>query len=173
MAIIASISVSQGASPANLTITDTTVDENTEAYTDRYLTILDSNNEELANYPNPIDFNFIDYATGVITLTGFTFDMALNIVMTLVPTVVDPDSVYEAVEDVAMNRYLQQGVYNIQQARFIENQLVGLASIQAQLNSIDIIIEQQNSQTAVLYGSLVGAQNALDRGQNIINSQVL
>ena len=103
--ITASISISQGASPSNLTITDTTIDENTETYTDRYLTILDSNNEALPDYPNPIDFNFTDYATGVITLTGFTFDMALQVTMTLVPTVVDPDSEYESVEDVAMNRY--------------------------------------------------------------------
>jgi hypothetical protein len=173
MAIVASISVSQGSNPANLTITDTTVNENSETYTDRYLTILDSSNEALADYPNPIDFSFASYPTGAITLTGFTVDLALNIVMTLVPTVVDPASEYEAIEDVAMNRYLQQGVYNIQEARFIENQLVGLASVQAQLNSIDIIIEQQNSQTAVLYGSLTGAQNALTRGQNIIDSQVL
>lgn len=173
MAITASISVSQGANPANLTITDTTVDENSETYTARTLTILDSNGDELPDYPNPIDFSFGSYPTGVITLTGFTVDMALSITMDLVPTTVDPQSVYTVTEDVAMNRYLQQGVYNIQQARFIENQLVGLASVQAQLNSIDIIIEQQNSQTSVLYGSLVGAQNALTRGQNIINAQVL
>ena len=173
MAIVASISVSQGSNPANLTITDDTVNEGSETYTDRYLTILDSNNEALADYTNPIDFNFTDYPTGVITLTGFTVDLSLSITMTLVPTVVDPTSVYVATEDIAMNRYLQQGVYNIQEARFIENQLVGLASVQAQLNSIDIIIEQQNSQTAVLYGSLTGAQNALTRGQNIIDSQVL
>jgi len=173
MAIVASISVSQGSNPANLTITDDTVNEGSETYTDRYLTILDSNNEALADYTNPIDFNFTDYPTGVITLTGFTVDLSLSITMTLVPTVVDPSSDYEVTEEIAMNRFLQQGVYNIQEARFIENQLVGLASVQAQLNSIDIIIEQQNSQTSVLYGSLTGAQNALTRGQNIIDSQVL
>lgn len=173
MAITASISVSQGANPANLTITDDTVNENSETYTSRTLTIVDSNGDALPDYPNPISFSFGSYPTGVITLTGFTVDMALSITMTLVPTVVDPLSTYTVTEDVAMNRYLQQGVYNIQQARFVENQLVGLASIQAQLNSIDIIIEQENSQTSVLYGSLTGAQNALTRGQNIINSQVL
>jgi hypothetical protein len=173
MAITASISISQGASPANLIITDDTVNEDSETYTDRYLTILDSDDAALTDYPNPIDFNFVDYPTGVITLTGFTVDLALNIVMTLVPTVVDVLSTYTAEEDVAMNRYLQQGVYDIQEARFLENDLVGLASIQSQYDSIDVIIEQQNSQTAVLYGSLTGAQNALTRGQNVINSQVL
>ena len=127
----------------------------------------------MPDYPNPIPFSFITYPTGVITLTGFTVDLALSVTMTLTPTSVDPLSVYTVTEQVAMNRYLQQGVYNIQEARFIENDLVGLASIQAQLDSIDVIIEQQNSQTAVLYGSLTGAQNALTRGQNVINSQVL
>jgi hypothetical protein len=38
---------------------------------------------------------------------------------------------------------------------------------------MDILIEQVNSQTSVLYGSLVAAQEALDRGQNVINNQVL
>ena len=173
MAITASIAISQGASPASLIITDDTVNENSETYTNRTLTILDSNGDALPDYPNPIPFSFITYPTGVITLTGFTVDLALSVTMTLTPTSVDPLSVYTVTEQVAMNRYLQQGVYNIQEARFIENDLVGLASIQAQLDSIDVIIEQQNSQTAVLYGSLTGAQNALTRGQNVINSQVL
>ena len=171
--ITASISVSQAADPSSLTITDTTVNEDTQTYTSRTLTIVDSNGDALTDYPNPISFSFGSYPTGVITLTGFTVDVALSVTMLLVPTVVDPSSDYEVTEEVATNRYLQQGVYNIQEARFIENQLVGLASVQAQLNSIDIIIEQQNSQTAVLYGSLTGAQNALTRGQNIIDSQVL
>ena len=171
--ITASITISQGASPASLIITDTTVNENTQTYTNRFLTILDSNGVALPSYPNPISFSFVTYPTGIITLTGFTVDLALNIVMTLVPVVVDIPSVYVATEDVAMNRYLQQGVYNIQEARFLDNDLVGLASIQAQYDSIDVIIEQQNSQTAVLYGSLSGAQNALTRGQNVINAQVL
>lgn len=173
MAITASIEISQGASPANLIIEDTTLNEDSETYTDRYLTIVDSNGDALTDYPNPIDFNFTDFATNIITLTGFTVDLSLNIIMTLVPSVVDPLSVYTAEEDVAMLRYLQQGVYNIQEARFLENDLVGIASVQAQYDSIDVIIEQQNSQTAVLYGSLTGAQNALTRGQNVINSQVL
>jgi len=173
MAITASIEISQSADPSSLTIEDTTLNEDSETYTNRTLTILDSNGDELEDYPNPISFSFITYPTNIITLTGFTVDLALNIVMTLTPTVVDPDSTYTAEEDVAMNRYLQQGVYNIQEARFLENDLVGIASVQAQYDSIDVIIEQQNSQTAVLYGSLTGAQNALTRGQNVINSQVL
>lgn len=173
MAITASISISQGADPSSLTITDDTVNEGSETYTNRTLTIIDSNGNELPDYPNPISFSFGSYPTGVITLTGFTVDLALSVTMNLTPTVVDPTSDYEVTEEVATNRFLQQGVYNIQEARFLENDLVGIASVQAQYDSIDVIIEQQNSQTAVLYGSLTGAQNALTRGQNVINSQVL
>lgn len=173
MAITATISISQGASPANLIIEDTTLNENTETYTARTLTITDSNGDALADYPNPINFSLITYPTNIITLTGFTVDLALNIIMTLTPTVVVVGSIYIAEEDVAMNRFLQQGVYDIQASRFIDNQLVGLASIQAQSNSINVIIEQQNSQTSILYGSLTGSQNALTRGQNVINAQVL
>lgn len=171
--ITASISLSQGSDPSELYILDDTINEDTQTYTSRTLTILDSNNEALPDYPNPNSFSFSSYPTNIFTISGLTVDVALSVTMLLVPTVVDPSSDYEVTEEVATNRFLQQGVYNIQEARFIENQLVGLASVQAQLNSIDIIIEQQNSQTSVLYGSLTGAQNALTRGQNIIDSQVL
>ncbi len=174
MAIVtAHFTPSQGANPSSLTITDDSPHEGDETYTDRYLTILDSEGEELADYPNPVDFNFTDFPTGVITLTGFTQDLALEITMTLVPVTPVGGSTYVYTADFAMARYLQQGEYNIQQARFIDQDLTGLAGVQAQLNTMDIIIEARNSQTAVLYGSLTGAQEALDRGQNIINAQVL
>lgn len=173
MAITATIEVSQGSNPAAITITDTTENEGSETYTDRYLTVLDSNAEELPDYPNPIDFNFIDYPGNAITLTGFTQDLALSITMTLVPVTPVGGSTYIATEDVAMNRFLQQGLYNIQEARFIDQSLPATAGAQAQYNSFSIIVDMINSQTAVLYGSLTGAQNALDEGQNIINAQIL
>lgn len=173
MAIQASIEISQGADPSVLIVTDTTLNEGDESYTNRTLTILDSNDEALDDYPNPISFSFGSYPDDFIEIEGFTSDKALSISMTLTPAVVDPDSVYTVSEDVAMNRFLQQGLYNIQKARFIDNDLPMQAGSKAQSNSIDIIIEQQNSQTAVLYGALVGAQEALDRGQVIINNQIL
>lgn len=173
MAITATITISQAASPASFTVTDTTVNENSETYTNRTLTILDSENNPLPGYANPIPFSFIAYPSGVISLTGLTQDLALTVTMTLTPTSINPLSTYVATNQVALNRYLEQGVYNIQAARFLSTDLVGIADVQAQLSSIDIIIEQINSQTSVLYGSLVGAQNALDRGQNVINNQVL
>lgn len=171
--VTAHFTVSQGASPAALTITDDSTNEGTQTYTNRYLTIVDDNGDALAAYPNPIAFGFIAYPTGVITLTGFTEDMALDILMTLVPVTPAGGSTYTYEQQVAMNRFLQQGEYNIQQARFIDQDLPGQAGIQAQYNSMSIIIEARNSQTAVLYGSLTGAQEALDRGQNIINNQVM
>ena len=171
--ITATISISQAASPASFTVTDTTVNEGSETYTNRTLTVLDSENNPLAGYTNPIPFSFANYPTGVISLTGLTQDMALTVSMTLTPTVVVVGSVYTATRQVALNRYLEQGLYNIQAARFLSTDLVGLADVQAQLSSMDILIEQVNSQTSVLYGSLVAAQEALDRGQNVINNQVL
>ena len=173
MAITATITISQAASPASFTVTDTTANENTETYTNRTLIVLDSENNPLSGYTNPIPFSFATYPTGVISLTGLTQDLALTVTMTLTPTVVDPNSVYVATNDVALNRYLEQGLYNIQAARFLSTDLVGLADVEAQLSSMDILIEQVNSQTSVLYGSLVAAQEALDRGQNVINNQVL
>ena len=173
MAITASITVSQAANPSVFTVTDTTTNENSETYTNRTLTVLDSENNPLPGYTNPIPFGFVNYPDGIISLTGLTNDMALTVSMTLTPTAIDPTSTYTATKQVALNRYLEQGLYNIQAARFLSTDLVGVADVQAQLSSIDIIIEQANSQTSVLYGSLVGAQKALDRGQNVINNQVL
>jgi hypothetical protein len=171
--ITASITVSQAASPASFTVTDTTANQGSETYTNRTLTVLDSENNPLPGYTNPIPFSFVNYPTGVISLTGLTQDMALTVSMTLTPTVVVVGSVYTATNQVALNRYLEQGLYNIQAARFLSTDLVGIADVQAQLSSMDILIEQVNSQTSVLYGSLVAAQEALDRGQNVINNQVL
>jgi hypothetical protein len=173
MPILATISVSQAASPASFTVTDTTANQGSETYTNRTLTVLDSENNPLPGYTNPIPFSFVNYPTGVISLTGLTQDMALTVSMTLTPTVVVVGSVYTATNQVALNRYLEQGLYNIQAARFLSTDLVGIADVQAQLSSMDILIEQVNSQTSVLYGSLVAAQEALDRGQNVINNQVL
>jgi hypothetical protein len=173
MPITATISVSQAASPASFTVTDTTANQGSETYTNRTLTVLDSENNPLPGYNNPIPFGFDNYPTGVISLTGLTQDLALTVSMTLTPTVVVVGSVYTATNQVALNRYLEQGLYNIQAARFLSTDLVGIADVQAQLSSMDILIEQVNSQTSVLYGSLVAAQEALDRGQNVINNQVL
>jgi hypothetical protein len=171
--ITASITVSQAASPASFTVTDTTANQGSETYTNRTLTVLDSENNPLPGYTNPIPFGFDNYPDGIISLTGLTQDLALTVSMTLTPTVVVVGSVYTATNQVALNRYLEQGLYNIQAARFLSTDLVGIADVQAQLSSIDILIEQVNSQTSVLYGSLVAAQEALDRGQNVINNQVL
>jgi hypothetical protein len=173
MPITAAITVSQAASPASFTVTDTTANQGSETYTNRTLTVLDSENNPLPGYTNPIPFGFDNYPDGIISLTGLTQDLALTVSMTLTPTVVVVGSVYTATNQVALNRYLEQGLYNIQAARFLSTDLVGIADVQAQLSSIDILIEQVNSQTSVLYGSLVAAQEALDRGQNVINNQVL
>ena len=173
MPITATITISQAASPASFTVTDTTANQGSETYTNRTLTVLDSQNNPLPGYTNPIPFSFATYPTGVISLTGLTQDLALTVTMTLTPTVVVVGSVYVATRQVALNRYLEQGLYNTQAARFLSTDLVGLADVQAQLSSMDILIEQVNSQTSVLYGSLVAAQEALDRGQNVINNQVL
>jgi hypothetical protein len=173
MPITAAITVSQAASPASFTVTDTTINQGSETYTNRTLTVLDSENNPLPGYTNPIPFGFDNYPDGIISLTGLTQDLALTVSMTLTPTVVVVGSVYTATNQVALNRYLEQGLYNIQAARFLSTDLVGIADVQAQLSSIDILIEQVNSQTSVLYGSLVAAQEALDRGQNVINNQVL
>lgn len=170
MAITASISVEPLTDPSKLKIVDDTPNEGTETYTNRYLTILDSTGSALTGYPNPIAFSFAGFPTNEITLEGFTEDKALNIVMTLVPTVVVVGSTYTAVADVAMTRFLQRGLYDLQISRFLDNEYPAKANDTAQIDSIDLIIEERNANTAVQFGSLIGAQNALIRAGNIIDN---
>lgn len=173
MAVTASISISQGSDPSKVIITDDSTNESEETYTARTLTILDSSGAALTGYANPIDFDFADYPDDVFTVEGLTTDKALSITLTLTPTTPVIGSVYTSTEEAATNRFLQQGLYNIQEARFVNDTLKGHADKDAQSNSIDLIIEMNNSQTAVQYSSLVGAQHALDRGQTVIDNQIL
>lgn len=173
MAITASISVTQGSDPSALIVTDTTANEGSEALTGRTLTVTDSEGNPFPGYTNPISFSFESYPSNVITLTGLTVDLALNVQMDLDIVTPISGSTYSVQEDVATNRYAQQGLYNIQVARFLDDTLPAKGGDIARLNSMDIIIEMSNSQTAAAYSSLVGAQNALTRAQNIIDNQVL
>ena len=167
------MTISQGSNPANLIIQDDTTNEGTQSLTGRILTVTDSEGNPFPGYTNPIDFSFASYPTNIITLSGLTADLALNVIMTLQIVTPIAGSTYSATEDIATNRYAQQGLYNIQVARFLDPIFSGMEDSNARINSMDIIIEESNSQTAVAYSSLVNGQTALTRAQNIINNQIL
>ena len=137
----------------------------------RTLTILQSDGTALPNYPNPIAF---PYGGGDnFTISGLTQDLALQVIMTLVPISPQGGSIYTSETDIATERFLQQGLFNIQVQRLNIIQPSSLADQQYRTNSIDLIIEGQNAQTGVLYGNYAGAQLALNRSQNIILNTTL
>lgn len=136
----------------------------------RTLTILDSLGNELPDYGNPINFPYDNGDS--FTIAGLTQDLALAITMTLTPISPQVGSTYSSIINIATNRFLQAGLFNIQVAK--NNSIPSAqANVVYRTNSIDIIIEEDNSQTALLYSDFTGSQNALDRGQQIINNTQL
>lgn len=137
----------------------------------RSLSILQSDGSALTGYPNPIAFPVGGPDT--LTFTGLTADTVLQIVLTLTPVAPQTGSVYTAEADVATTRFLQQGLFNIQVVRLNDGFPSSATESIYRTNSIDLIIETQNSQTAILYSNFTGAQLALNRGTQIINNLTL
>lgn len=138
----------------------------------RTVTILQSDGSALPSYANPIPF---PYSGGdVLTISGLTQDLSLQIIMTLVPISPQGGSVYVSETDIATQRFSQQGLFNIAVQNLNITDPSSLAAQQYLINSINIIIETEvNAQTGVLYGNYIGAQLALNRSQNIILNTTL
>lgn len=174
MAITASIKYIPQLDPSTFQLQDTTPyasPDDKANFSSRVVNILDDENNPLPGYANPIAF---PYGGGdVLTISGLTQDYALNIQMVLTPIVSNPGSIYTAILDVATNRFLQAGLFNIQVAKNISPPLSPKADSVYRDNSIDVIIEMKNSQTALIYTDFTGSQDAIDRGQQIINNTQL
>lgn len=136
----------------------------------RTLTILCSDNSPLPGYTNPISWT---YGSGDTISLAIASDLALQVVMTLVPVSPQSGSTYVAEADIATERYLQQGLFNIQVQRLNTISPASLSDRQYRTNSIDLLIEGENAQTGVLYANFVGSQDALNRAANIINNTTL
>ena len=174
MAFTAKVTYTASLDPTTFTVTDTSVytsPDNKANMSARTLTILQSDGSALPNYPNPINFpvNGPDF----LVFTGLTQDLALQIILTLTPIVSHSGSVYIGETDVATQRFLQQGLFNIQVQNLNIINPSSLAAQQYLVNSMNLIIEGQNAQTAVLFANYTGAQLALNRAQNIILNTTL
>lgn len=176
MSIVASLVYLPQLDPTTFQLQDTTPyasPDDKANISARTLTILDAYNNPLPNYPNPIDFPIGGSNSDVFTIAGLTADMALNILMTLTPVSPQGGSVYTATIAIATNRFLQQGQFDIQVAQNNSGNISDRARVVYRTNTIDLIIEQQNSQTALLFGDFTGSQNELNIGENIIaNTQL-
>jgi len=137
----------------------------------RTVTILQSDGSALPGYTNPIAFPYSggDY----LTIAGLTQDLALQIIMTLTPISPQGGSTYVSEIDIATERFLQQGLFNIAVQRLNIIQPSSFADQQYRINSMDLIIEGQNAYTGILYANYTGAQLALNRSQNIILNTTL
>lgn len=174
MSLTASISYEPQLDPTTFNIVDTTpyAGGDTHAnFSARTLTILQSDNTALPGYTNPIPFQFS--GGEVLPITGLTGDVAITIVMTLTPITPVTGSIYTAEADVATNRFLQQGLYNIQVARLTDTNPSYKSDKVYRYQSIDLLIEMSNSQIAMLYSNYTGAQSAINRGEQIILNATL
>lgn len=171
MAFQASVKYVAQLDPSTFQLVDTSPYAGSDSkanFSARTLTILRSDSTALPGYPNPINF---PYGGGdTFTISGLTQDWALKIVITLTPITPVSGSTYVGETDVATTRFLQQGLFNIQVQRLNDGYPSSAAEKVYRTNSIDLIIETQNSQAAMIYSNYVGAQDALNRGQNILNN---
>lgn len=174
MAFIAAITYVPQLDPTTFLLTDTSNYASPDSKSNmsaRTITILQADGTALPGYTNPISF---PYNTGdTYTITGLTKDLALQITMILTPISPNSGSSYVAIASIATERFLQQGLFNIQVQRLNDIQPNSMADQQYRTNSIDLILEGQNAQTAVLYGNFTGGQLALNRTQNIILNTTL
>jgi hypothetical protein len=176
MAFTAALDYLPQLDPSTFILSDVSVYSPPDAksnFSARSLTILDYLNNPLPGYPNPISFPIGGSNPDTFTIAGLTQDMALQITMTLTPIVINGGSVYTVTIDIATNRFLQQGLFNIQVSKNISPPLSPYADSVYRNNSIDIIIDENNSQTALLYGDFTGSQNAINLGEaTIMNTQL-
>lgn len=176
MSITASLVYLPQLDPTSFVLQDTTpyaAPDSKANISARTLTILDYQNNPLPNYPNPINFPIGGSNPDTFTIVGLTNDMALSVLLTLTPVSPQSGSVYTATIDFATNRFLQQGVFNIQVAQNNALPVSPVAVATYRNKSMDIIISESNSQTALLFGDFTGSQNALNIGQNVINNVAL
>lgn len=174
MAFTASIEYISQLDPSTFILRDTSnyaSPDDKSNISSRTVTILQSDGSALPGYPNPISF---PYGIGDdLTISGLTQDLALQVTITLVPIVTHGGSTYVGETDFATQRFLQQGTFNIQVQALNNPSPTSLANATYRTNCIDIIIEAQNSQTAMLFANYTGSQQALNRGQQIINNTQL
>lgn len=173
MPFVAAIKYLQQLDPTTFELQDTSnysTPDDKSNFSARVLNILQSDDTPLPGYANPIAF---PYSGGdVFTITGLTADVALQIIMTLTP-IVNHGGTYSGEADIATTRFLQQGLFNIQVQKNNSPIISNQAAAQYRANSIDLIIETDNSQTALLYEDFVASQSALNRGEQIIaNTQL-
>jgi hypothetical protein len=162
--------------PTTFELQDTSVYTAPDAksnFTARTLNILQADDTPLPGYPNPINFPIGGSNPDIFTIAGLTADVALQIIMTLTPVTPNGGSVYVAEADIATTRFLQQGLFNIQVQKNNSPLTSSLAAVQYRNNSSDLIIETQNSQTALLYADFTASQAALNRGEQIITNTQL
>lgn len=174
MSFVAAVEYEASLDPTTFTVRDISIytsPDDKANMASRTLTILQSDGSALPNYPNPI--NFPVFGPDFLVFIGLTQDLALQIILTLVPIVSHGGSVYVGETDVATQRFLQQGLFNIQVQQLNIINPSSLAAQQYLANSMNLIIEGQNAQTAVLFANFVGAQLALNRAQNIILNTTL
>lgn len=176
MAFVAKVTYIPTLNPAIFQVEDTSVYASPDTKANmsaRTLTILQYDGSALPGYSNPINFPIGGSNPDIISFTGMTQDLALQIIMTLTPISPITGSSYVAETDIATERFLQQGIFNIQVQRLNDIQPTSMADQQYRTNSMDLIIEGENAQTSVLYANFTGGQLALNRAQNIINNTTL
>lgn len=161
MPIVPSFSISQGADPSAIILTDTSSGSD-GTITDRKINLYDSANVLFG--ASPYDFPYVSGAGDTITINPLLKDKALNIVITWV----NSSSGYTSSQIFAFTGYGQQFYNGLTRAQTSQPSIVNDQNyytnkgiLETELNSAALAIGDMNDQFA--------AQNCIDRYTFMIN----
>jgi hypothetical protein len=172
MAFVAMYTVQQSADSTSLIITDTSsyASEAKNTFTSRRLYLYNVDGTTVRFPSNSvtdyINFAFATYTTDQITITGFTKDSSLRIVLQLISSAPVVGSVYTSESVVSMVGYTNAAIYNAAQIAATNPARINDQVFFDSLRQLQR--EKVTAQNAGTYGDQFSAQAALDRAYDII-----
>jgi hypothetical protein len=172
MAIAASFTVSQGADKTKFSIQDTTPysgEELKESFTSRSLILYKADGtvfRQPGQTTDEIDFNFNDYPTDVIEITGLDQDYAFRILLTIVPVVTQSGSLYTATVKTALNGYTMSAFFERMHRQSLYPRMEKNDSYNADTHRI--LMNAEHAVKAAAADDISAAQQSLDRARRII-----
>lgn len=161
MPITASFSVSQTSDCTKFKITDTTDYAAPEERGDMLDRVLNIYKADGTLYLANVDFNYTDFPDDEIEIEDVDQDYAFTVVMTITPTVVVNDSVYEISDVMTLTCFSKSVLFERQKRMVIEPSLLNNADYLK--TSVQIVLDIEAARNAESDNDIVSSQNALDR----------
>lgn len=177
MALLASISVSQGADNSKFTITDNSNYGGSDPFANIASRQLIFYKADGTVYRQPgqttdeIDFDISFGATGDMDILGLERDLALSAVMVLTPVAAQTGSVYSVTLVFALVGYTMTNVYERMKKTAVQPRYEKDKAFTNDTHRL--LLEQNNSTAAASNNDIEAAQLSLDRAYRIIQDNKL